>query len=60
MIPRYTPAEMGRIWTDQQRYETWLWVETVAAEVMAEHGLIPADAARDIREKGAVDAVRVE
>ena len=60
MIPRYTPAEMGRIWTDQQRYETWLRVETVVAEVMAEHGLIPADAARDIREKGAVDAVRVE
>ena len=60
MIPRYTPAEMGRIWTDQQRYETWLRVETVAAEVMAKHGLIPAAAARDIREKGAVDAVRVE
>lgn len=60
MIPRYTPAEMGRIWTDQRRYETWLQVETVAAEVMAEHGLIPADAARDIREKGAVDAARVE
>ena len=60
MIPRYTPPEMGRIWTDQQRYETWLRVETVAAEVMAEHGLIPADAARDIREKGAVDAARIE
>ena len=60
MIPRYTPAEMGRIWTEQRRYETWLRVETVAAEVMAEHGLIPAEAARDIREKGAVDAARVE
>lgn len=60
MIPRYTPAEMGRIWNDQRRYETWLRVETVAAEVMAEHGLIPAEAARDIREKGAVDAARVE
>ena len=60
MLPRYTPPEMGRIWTDQRRYETWLRVETVAAEVMAEHGLIPAEAARDIREKGAVDAARVE
>ena len=60
MIPRYTPPEMGRIWTDQQRYETWLRVETVAAEVMAEHGLIPAEAARDIREKGAVDAARID
>ena len=60
MIPRYTPPEMGRIWTDQQRYETWLRVETAAAEAMAEHGLIPAAAARDIREKGAVDAARVD
>ncbi len=60
MIPRYTPPEMGRIWTDQRRYDTWLEVETVAAEVMAEHGLIPAEAARDIREKGAVDAARVD
>ena len=60
MIERYTPPEMGRIWTDQRRYETWLQVETAAAEVMAEHGLIPADAARDIREKGAVDAARID
>ena len=59
MIPRYTPPEMGRIWTEQRRYETWLRVETVAAEVMAGRGLIPPEAARDIREKGAVDAARV-
>ena len=60
MISRYTPPEMGRIWTDQQRYENWLRVETAAAEAMAEHGLIPAEAARDIREKGAVDAARID
>lgn len=60
MIPRYTPQEMGRIWNEQRRYETWLEVESVAAEVMAKHGLIPLEAARDIREKGSVDASRVE
>ena len=60
MIPRYTPPEMGRIWTDQRRYETWLSVECAAADAMAVHGLIPADAARDIRERGKVDAARVE
>ena len=60
MIPRYTHPEMGRIWTDQRRYETWLRVETAAAEAMAEAGIIPADAARDIRERGAVDAARVD
>ena len=60
MISRYTHPEMGRIWTDQRRYETWLRVEVVAAEAMAEAGMIPADAARDIRERGAVDAGRVD
>ncbi len=60
MIPRYTPAEMGRIWSDQNRYDTWLAVESAAADAMADHGMIPADAARDIRERGAVDAARVD
>ena len=60
MIPRYTPPEMGRLWTDQHRYDTWLRVEIAAAEAMAEHGLVPPDAARDIRERGAVDAARVD
>ena len=60
MIPRYTPPEMGRIWSDQRRYETWLSVETAAADAMARHGIIPEKAAHDIRQHGAVDATRVE
>ena len=59
MIPRYTPRAMGRLWTDQRRYDTWLRVEVAAAEAMAEHGLVPPEAARDIRERGAVEAARV-
>jgi len=51
---------MGRIWSDQRRYETWLLVETAAAEAMAAVGLVPADAARDIREKGGFDIARIE
>src|SRR4029077_11947168 len=60
MIPRYTPPEMGRIWSDQRRYETWLLVETAAAEAMAGAGIIPPEAARDIRERGGVDIARIE
>src|SRR5215831_7039390 len=60
MIPRYTHAEMGRIWSDQRRYETWLLVEAAAAEAMAAAGIIPAEAARDIREHGAFDISRIE
>src|SRR6188508_3812549 len=51
---------MGRIWSDQHRYETWLRVETAAAEAMAAAGIVPADAARDIRERGAFDIARIE
>jgi adenylosuccinate lyase len=51
---------MGRIWSDQRRYETWLLVETAAAEAMAAAGIVPADAARDIRERGGFDIARIE
>jgi adenylosuccinate lyase len=60
MISRYTHPDMGRIWSDQRRYETWLLVETAAAEAMAAMGIVPPDAARDIRERGAFDIARIE
>src|SRR3954470_15007074 len=60
MILRYTHPDMGRIWSDQRRYETWLLVETAAAEAMAAAGIVPPEAARDIRERGAFDIARIE
>jgi adenylosuccinate lyase len=60
MIPRYTHPEMGRIWSDQRRYETWLLVETAAAEAMASAGIIPAEAAADIRARGGFEIARIE
>ena len=60
MIQRYTHPEMGRIWSDQRRYETWLVVETAAAEAMAGAGIVPAEAARDIRERGGFEVSRIE
>jgi len=60
MIERYTHPEMGRIWRDQHKYETWLRVEIAAAEAMARAGIIPPDAARDIRERGTFDIARIE
>jgi adenylosuccinate lyase len=60
MIRRYTHPEMGAIWSEQRRYETWLEVELAAADVMAEAGLVPADAARELRAKAAFDIARIE
>jgi len=51
---------MGRIWSDQRKYETWLQVEIAAVEAMARAGIVPAEAARDIRDKGAFDIARIE
>src|SRR5688572_14097294 len=60
MIPRYTHPEMGRIWSDQRKYETWLQVEIAAADAMARAGIVPHDVARDIRERGTFDIARIE
>jgi adenylosuccinate lyase len=60
MIRRYTHPDMGRIWSDQRKYETWLQVEVAAADAMARAGIVPAEAARDIRERGAFDIARIE
>ncbi len=60
MIQRYTHPEMGSIWSDTRRYETWLQVEVAAVAAMARAGIVPADAARDISERGAFDIARIE
>ncbi len=60
MIQRYTHPEMGAIWSDQRRYETWLEVELAAADAMADSGLIPRDAASELRAKAAFDIARIE
>ncbi len=51
MIPRYTRPEMARIWSDENRFRTWLAVEVAATETLAEAGLVPKDSARAIRER---------
>ena len=60
MITRYTHPAMGAIWSEQRRYETWLEVELAAADAMADAGLVPADAARELRAKAAFDIARIE
>jgi adenylosuccinate lyase len=59
LIPRYTRPAMGRIWSDENKFRMWLEVETVSSEVLAEDGLVPAAAARAIRERGAFDLDRM-
>ncbi len=59
MIPRYTRPEMGRIWEDENRYSKWLEVEIAACEAMAQEGLVPEEALRNIKEKAAFSVERI-
>jgi len=60
MIPRYTQKDMGAVWTEQRRYETWLEVELAATETLAAMGVVPADDARELRAKAAFDVARID
>ena len=51
MIPRYTRPDMGRIWSEENRFRNWLKVEIAATETLAEAGMVPKQAAKAIREK---------
>jgi len=44
---------MGLIWSDENKFRTWLQVEVAASETLAEAGIVPKSAARAIRVKGA-------
>jgi adenylosuccinate lyase len=50
---------MGRIWTDQNKFQQWLEVELAASEALAELGIVPADAARLLRAHAGFDAARI-
>jgi adenylosuccinate lyase len=49
MIPRYTRPAMGRLWSEESKLATWLEVELAAVEAVAEAGLVPREAAQQLR-----------
>jgi adenylosuccinate lyase len=59
MISRYTRKEMGRIWSDQNKFQQWLEVELATSEALAERGVVPAEAARLLRAHAAFDVARI-
>jgi adenylosuccinate lyase len=60
MIPRYTRPEMGAIWSEQRRYETWLEVELAATDALAAAGVVPKEDAKALRDRAAFDIARIE
>jgi len=59
MIERYTRDCMRRIWSDENRYGTWLTIELSTCEALCELGLIPPDALARIKQRARFDVRRI-
>ena len=59
MIERYTRPEMGRIWSEENRFRQWLEVELAASEALAELGEVPVEAAQALRQYADFDVQRI-
>jgi adenylosuccinate lyase len=51
---------MGRIWSEQNKYQKWLDVELAASEALAEIGEVPREAAESLRRHAGFDVERIE
>lgn len=60
MIPRYSLAPVADLFTDEARFGVWLQVEILAVEAWAELGVVPASAARAIRERAGFTVAAIE
>lgn len=59
MIPRYTRPEIGSIWTEENKFQTWLAVETAVLQAREEAGFIPAGVSSAVREKADFSVQRI-
>ncbi len=60
MISRYTTPEIGALWTDQHKFDTWLKVELAVAEVQAQMGIIPRSAFLKLRANAKFSIKRID
>ena len=52
MIPRYSRPEMAAIWAPENVFRIMFEIEAHACDALAEAGVIPAEAAKAVRERG--------
>src|ERR1700687_677193 len=60
MIERYTRPEMGRIWSEENKYRAWREVELATAEALAETGEVPKEAVELLRKHPGFEISRIQ
>ena len=59
MIERYTLPEMGAIWSEQAKFQSWLDVEIAATEANCRLGRVPEEALETIKNKASFSVERI-
>ena len=59
MIERYLPADFAEIWSEENRFRTWLRVELEVCRVLHEKGWIPAASMETIEKKADFSITRI-
>ena len=59
MINRYSRPQMARIWTDQNKFESYLKVEILATEAFSELGVVPKRDLELIKQNASFDLKRI-
>ena len=60
MIPRYSRPEMVAIWEPEARFQIWFEIEAHAMDALVPLGVVPADAAKAVWERGRFDVERID
>jgi adenylosuccinate lyase len=60
VIERYTRPEMGAIWSERHKLETWLQVELAVVDVLAEQGVVPDEDAATMRDRASFTVEEVK
>ena len=60
MIPRYSRPEMVAIWEPEARFRIWFEIEAHAMDALVELGVVPADAAKAVWERGKFEVARID
>jgi adenylosuccinate lyase len=60
MIPRYARPAMTKIWEPDNRFRIWFEIEAHACDAQAKLGVIPAEAAKAVWQRGKWDIARID
>ncbi|MBF0095215.1 MAG: adenylosuccinate lyase, partial [Alphaproteobacteria bacterium] len=60
MIPRYSRPAMARIWEPENKFRIWFEIEAHACDAQAKLGVIPAEAAKAVWERGKFEVARID